>query len=188
MQKFWPFFAAGLLLVVAALLMIPQTGQAIYALLGIDTAGTVSLTSDFDAFVPLTSGYFPEDFTIKHVSSGAHTAPGLDRYSEVYASDTHFFKLIESQGEDAPALVPDPDFTIQQTPASLTDAVGDLAALLNGDPDPAQFDSSQVWTLTVELREVTVQVVSNLPRQEVIAVAEGLVPAYCTGTPTPDGQ
>ena len=105
MNKFWPFLAAGLLLVVAILLLIPQTNQAIFSLLGIETRGGAQEYGSFEAFVPFTPGYFPEDFVISHVGTGAHTAPGLDQYTEMYASDTHFFKLIQSQGKDAPLLV-----------------------------------------------------------------------------------
>lgn len=184
----WPFIAAALLLIVAVLLMIPQTGSAIFSLLGIETRGTVSVQGSFEPFVPFTPGYFPEDFIITHVGSGAYTAPDLDQYTENYASDTHFFKLIQSQGSAAPLLVPDEGFSIQDTPASLTNDVGDLEELLAGDPNPANFDTSEVWLLTVELKEITIQVVSNLPKEEVIAVAEGLVPTYCTSTPTPESS
>lgn len=186
MRKFWPFIAAGLLLVVGVLLMIPQTAQAIYGVFGIDTRGQSNVYGDFDAFVPFTPGYFPEDFTITYVGSGQHTAPDLDQYTETYASDTYFFKLIQSQGEGAPVWVPDDGFTIQKAPASITDQVGDLDELLQDDPDLAGFDTGQVWLVTVELKEITIQVVSNLPLQEVIAVAEGLVPTFCTSTPTPE--
>lgn len=186
MKKLWPFLAAGLLLLVAILLLIPQTNQAIYSLLGIDTRGGANVYGSFEAFVPFTPGYFPEGFIITHVGSGSHTSPGLDQYTETYASDTHFFKLIQSQGKDAPVLVPDEGFTIQTVPASISGDVGDLDELLKGDPNPTEFDTRQVWVITVELKEIIIQVVSNLPRQEVIAVAEGLVPSFCTSTPTPE--
>ena len=187
MKKFWPFMVAGLLLIAAILLMIPQTNQAIFTLFGIDTRGTTSVSGSFEAFVPFTPGYFPEDFIITHVGSGGHTAPDLDQYTESYASDTHFFKLIQSQGSAAPVLVPDEGFTIQTMPASLTNDVPDFDELIDGDLDLLKFGDDEVWLLTVELKEITIQLVSNLPEEEVIAVAEGLVPFYCTSTPTPEG-
>ena len=186
MKKIWPFLAAGLLLVISILLFIPEVNQALYSLMGNDMRGGVQVYGSFEAFVPFTPGYFPEDFIITQVGTGGHTAPELDQYTETYASDTHFFKLIQSQGKTAPVLIPDEGFTIQKVPASITKNVGDLNELLQGDPTPAEFDTSQVWMVTVELRGVTIQVVSNLPRQEVIAVAEGLVPSFCTSTPTPE--
>ena len=186
MRSLWPFLAAGVLLVLAILLFIPEVNQAIYSLLGDDMRSGAQVYGSFEAFVPFTPGYFPEDFIITQVGTGGHTAPGLDQYTETYASDTHFFKLIQSQGKDAPVLVPDEGFTIQKVPASITGDMGDLNELLKGDPNPAEFDTSQVWVMTVELREVIIQVVSNLPQQEVIAVAEGLVPSFCTSTPTPE--
>jgi len=186
MKKLWPFLATGLLLVILILLFIPEVNQVIDTLMGNDMRGGVQVYGSFEAFVPFTPGYFPEDFIITQVGTGGHTAPELDQYTESYASDTHFFKLIQSQGKDAPVLKPDEGFTIQKVPASITRDVGNLNDLLQGDPNPAEFDTSQVWVVTVEIKEVIIQVVSNLPRQEVIAVAEGLVPSFCTSTPTPE--
>jgi hypothetical protein len=43
-----------------------------------------------------------------------------------------------------------------------------------------------VWLVNVVMKEINVQVVSNLPREEVIRFANELIPQYCIYTPTPE--
>jgi hypothetical protein len=181
-----PFLAAGVLLILAVLLAIPATNQAIFNLLGIDTGGQSSVSSDFDAFIPFIPGYFPEDFMITSVGIDMHEAPDENIYSEHYASDEVFFKTIQSQGADVSMDIYNPDLTIQGTPASLTSQL-DIHALIGDDLDLNLYDTSEVWLLTLVMREIQVQVVSNAPYEEVIRFAEELIPQRCTSTPTPEG-
>jgi hypothetical protein len=176
---------AGVLLLLAVLLMIPATNQAIISLIGFDTRGQTSVSSEFEAFIPFIPGYFPEDFMITSVGTTSDEAPNHDSYSEYYASDTHFFKTIQRQGKDAPMAISNPNLTIQNNPASITDMV-DVDALVGDDLDLRRYDKSKVWLLTVVMKEINVQVVSNLPREEVIRFANELIPQYCIYTPTPE--
>jgi hypothetical protein len=180
-----PLLLAGFLILLAVFLMIPTTNQTILSLLGIDTQGKSAVSSDFDAFIPFIPGYFPEDFSITSVGTAVDEGPGKNTYSEFYASDTYFYKIIQSQGEEVPVIVPNSAITIQDNPASLTDQV-DVVGLIGGDLDLNQYSTSQVWMLSVVMKEINVQVVSNQPRDEVIRFAMELIPQYCIYTPTPE--
>jgi hypothetical protein len=180
-----PFVLAGMLLILAVLLMIPTASQAIISLIGIDTQGQTSVSGDFDAFIPFIPGYFPEDFMITTVGTTSDEAPDYDSYSEFYASDTHFFKTIQHKGKDIPMVISNPNLTVQNNPASITDMV-DVNALVGDDLDLRRYDTTKVWLLTVVMKDINVQVVSNLPREEVIRFANELIPQYCIYTPTPE--
>jgi hypothetical protein len=179
-----PFIVSGLILLLAVLLLIPTTSQALFALVGIDTAGSASI-GGFDAFIPFIPGYFPENFTITTASVGSREEPGWVEYTELYASETHFFKTIQRQGSELPTEIASPDLSIQASPASLTHPEN-LQELAGDDLDLTQYDTSEVWLLTVVMRGIQVQVLSNLPQAEVIRFAEELIPQRCTATPTPE--
>ncbi len=182
-----PFILAGALFILAILLMIPPTNKAIYALFGIDTSGKTTITSDFDAFAPFIPGYFPDGFEIKYVGSGGESAPDYDIYTEFYASDSHFFKLIESQGSVATPFVANLDRTVQGRPVELI-ADPDAVALISGDIDILKYDLNQLWHLSIFLKDIKVEIVSNLPPEEVLLLAENLIPSFCTSTPTPPAE
>jgi hypothetical protein len=181
-----PFLLAGILLILAVLLAIPASSQALLSLIGIQSNAVSSTIGGFDAFIPFIPGYFPEGFvgTSAGVTSDESRTAAI--YGEFYASDTHFFKTIQSQNKNPHVEIADPDLTIQGNPTILTSEV-DAGALIGGDLDLADYDTSEVWLLTVVMREIQVQVVSNAPKEEVIRFAEGLIPQRCTSTPTPDG-
>ena len=178
----------SLLLALTALMLIPSFNQAITASLGIRRSSQpVAAYNDFSAFIPFIPGYFPDDFEITHADTGSNTSPKISTYTETYASDTHFFKTIQSHGSAVLNLQPDPGFTIQDQPASLTNSFS-LAQLMEGDSlDLSRFDTQEVWLATVILKEIQIQVLTNLPREEAIHLAEGLIPSICTSTPTPEG-
>ncbi|MCB2178697.1 hypothetical protein KQH61_04715 [bacterium] len=181
MSKRITIFAAGALLLLSVLLVVPSTSEAIFGALGIDTGKTYY--NDFKPFTPYVPGYFPDDFDIIYVDNDAQLSKEVDTYTETYASAEYFFKLVESQGEGVPTLSPDPDFTIQGAPASLTS--GFDAALFAADTlELNTYDTSQVLVITVVLREINIQIVTNLSQEEAVRVAEGLVPAICTTKPT----
>lgn len=182
-----PFAAAGLLFALGILLLIPTTSRGIFELLGIDpTRGDIPVYNGFEPFVPYVPGYFPEDFDITHVSNSAHLSTEINTYTETYASETHFFQLIESQGPSVPVLTPAPDLTIQDQRAGLSEGL-DLTLSPENKLDLSQFDTGKSWTVTFVLNEIYIQVATNLPREEAFRVAEGLVPAICTTKPTPEG-
>jgi hypothetical protein len=184
----WTILSFGLLLAFAALLLRPSTNQAIIARLGLDRANRPAPAyNGFDAFIPFIPGYFPEEFEITHAETGSRTSSEINTYSETYASDTHFFKTIQSQGANIPEPQLDLNIKIQDQPASLTNIIN-IAQLFEGDTlDLSRYDTKEIWLLTVVLKEVTIQIATNLPKEEVIRVAEGLIPSICTSTPTPEG-
>jgi hypothetical protein len=185
-RKLWSLIIAGLLILLSALLVIPATGQAVYGLFGIDTSSKDSIAyNGFEPFIPFVPGYFPDNFEITHVSTGSHLSPEIDTYTETYASDSHFFLLIQSQGEAVPPLYQQPGLTVQDHPANLAHPAPN-SILPADDLDLSLYDLTETWVLTVVLREINILVVTNLPREEALNVADGLVPAICTSTPTPE--
>ena len=185
--KTLPFAAAGLLFTFVALMMIPSTSQMIFRSLGIEPSADDSpVYNGFEPFIPYVPGYFPEDFDITHVSNGAYLSPKINTYTETYASDEYFFMLIESQGPAVPELYPDTDFLIQDHPARLSETL-ELSLSSDDELDLNRFKTGETWTVAVLVKEIYIQVVTNLPRQEAIRVAEELVPAICTNKPTPEG-
>ena len=181
----YPFLIAGILLGLAILLLIPQTNQAIFSLLGIDTQGQSTVSSDFDAFIPFIPGYFPEGFYALSVGLAVDKSPNKDTYSEFYASEEYFFKIIQSQGQGVDPISSAPNLIVQGSPANLTNQVA-LEALIGEDLDLDLFDTSEVWKLSVVMGEISVQVISNQPAEEVIRFANELIPQRCTKTPTPE--
>lgn len=182
-SKRFTIIGASVLFVLAILMLIPSTSQAIFSALGIAQENSKSVYNGFEPFTPFVPGYFPDGFDIIYVDNDAQYRDDIDTYTETYASADHFFKLVESQGSGVPALTPDPDLHIQDQPASLTS--GFDPSLFSADTfDLSTYDTSEVQIVTVSLKQITVQVVTNLPQEEAIQIAEGLVPAICTTKPT----
>jgi hypothetical protein len=57
---------------------------------------------------------------------------------------------------------------------------------MEDDLDLSQYNTQDVWLISVVLKNIHIQLVTNLPREAAIAVAEGLIPSICTSTPTPE--
>ena len=170
----WLILTFTLLLALAALLLIPGTQQAILSGLGFASPSQPDISyNGFAAFIPFIPGF--------------DTSSSISTYTETYASDTHFFITIQSQGQAVLPLQPDPGFTIQGQPASLTNSVdlGTLAA--NVTLDLKLFDTQEVWLVNLVLKGITIQLITNLSEAEAIQVANGLIPSICTSTPTPEG-
>ena len=189
-KKLLPFAAAGVLLVLAVLLMIPGVNQAIYGMFGVDASVAVSGASaiaynGFEPFIPFVPGYFPDEFDISYVGTGGHSAPDADTYTETYAAETAFFQLIQSQGSAVPDLAPGQELQIQGQPARMNPANMTEIAFVE-TLDTAGFGLDDGWVLTVVLKEIHIQLVTNLPAEEAVRIAEGLVPAVCTSKPTPE--
>jgi hypothetical protein len=74
-----PFILAGVLLILAVLLLIPPTNQALLSFIGIDGGG--SAVGGFDAFIPFIPGYFPEGFISTKVGVTHDDTLGANTYS-----------------------------------------------------------------------------------------------------------
>jgi len=181
----WLFLSFGLIMAVSALLLIPATNQAILSFFSSGNNSQAIAYNGFDAFIPFIPGYFPDTFEISYASNGSSTSSGVNIYTETYASETHFFKTIQSQGAGVAALKPDPSFTIQGQPASLTSDFN-LTDLIGEDLDLSHFDTREFWMVSVVLKDINIQLVTNLSKEEAVRVADGLIPSICTSTPTPE--
>ncbi len=173
----------ALVLIVTSLLMIiPATRDGILSSLGIIEGKPVY--NGFEPFVPFVPGYFPDDFEIIRVETYQSVAQELSLYSELYASDTAFIKIIQQQGWAVPGYMPEARFVIQDVPASLTETDPD-EWLREKEKAGLQLDLSNGWMVSSAAeRNTYIQVISNLPPDQILEVAEGLVPAICTTKPT----
>lgn len=192
-KKLVPILLAVVLLAAAIALLIPGVRGPLDAWTkGTGPGGSVSMTG-FEAFIPYTPGYFPEGFKVQQVGAGSTTAPDVEVYEEFYASETHFIKLIQSQGEAAAAWAESGKFRdegyalsrslqVQGQPAEI-DWEADLEGLVGGDIDLSAYDTADAVMVTFFLEGIKIQVVTNLPEEEAIAVAENLVPSVCLSKP-----
>jgi hypothetical protein len=179
---YWPFFLAAFLLVVLLVWQIPAVQNTVVSWIN-PNAGQVSVRSDFDAFIPYTMGYFPDDFSIKDVGVGGHTAPNYDQYQEWYISDTQFVILLETKGADT--VLPEGEAIIIQDGPAVLIADPDLDEIASEFVHLAQFDTSESYQIVFFKGEVMLEVITNLPRVEAVKVADLLIPSQCTKPPTP---
>jgi len=186
-SPFWTFTFAGLLLILAILWLVPSASQAVLSVLRLVRSNQPAPAyNGFDAFIPFIPGVFPDEFEITLAKTDSQTTSQVSIYTETYASDTHFFKTIQQMGPAVPQLQPDPGFTIQGQPASLTNTI-DLAQQMDSDPlDLRIYDTQEIWLVSVVLKGIHIQLITNLPKETAIQVSEGLIPSICTSTPTPE--
>ena len=163
------------------MMVIPTTRKAIFDFLGLIEDKPVY--NGFEPFVPFVPGYFPDDFEITHVGHSESLSEDVNVYSEIYATDTHFFKTIQQQGKGVPDSIPESGFTIQGSPAILEETHPENW-LRDTESDNTRFDLDNGWLVTFIIKEIHIQVVTNLPEDEAVLIAEGLIPAICTTRPT----
>lgn len=163
----------ALVLIVSSLLMIiPATRDGILSAVGIIEAKPVY--NGFEPFVPFVPGYFPNDFEITRVETNQSVSEELSFYSEMYASDTAFIKIIQQQGWAVPGYMPEARFVIQDVPASLTQTDPD-EWLREKEKTGLHLDLSNGWMVSLVLKGIHIQVITNLAQEEALLVAEGLV-------------
>jgi hypothetical protein len=112
----------------------------------------------------------------RHILTGGTTAPGAEYWEFEFhptsrrRRDERFIRLIEGVGENVPGL-----------PAGKEARVGDQVAVLTNNLEPRHEIASDPPTpagarvLAWTIGEVKIELVSNLPESEMIAVAESLV-------------
>ncbi|MBT4002828.1 MAG: hypothetical protein HOF10_05870 [Chloroflexi bacterium] len=138
--------------------------------------------ADFEAFIPYTMGYFPEDFTILTTGTYATHEPNLDQFEEWYGSDKYFVKIIQSLGLDVDLW--DQFFAATRSllvlgyPAEIV-YVESPADWVGNQFDLNNYDTHQTRLVTFFVDELKVELVSNLPEEEFIQVIENLVPSIC---------
>lgn len=172
---------AFVLIVSSILMLIPATRDGILSSLGIIEAKPVY--NGFEPFVPFVPGYFPDNFDITKVETHQSVSEELSLYSEMYASDTVFIKIIQQQGWGVPRFMPDARFIIQEVPASLT-RTDPNEWLREKEKTGLHLELTEGWVVSLEIKGTYIQVITNLPQEEALLVAEGLVPAICTTKPT----
>jgi len=129
---------------------------------------------DSEAFPPYMPTYLPNGLDI--ALSGGSTAPGAEYWEFEFhptprrKGDDRFIRLIEGVGENVPGLPEGREVMVGDQPAVWTSDLEPRHEVTSDPPTPA---SAQV--LSWYIGEVKIELVSNLPESEMIAVAESFV-------------
>ncbi len=164
------------ILLIAIILFIPSIQNLIQPT---PSSGSYA---DFDAFIPYTLGYFPQDFTILNTGTNATHEANLDQFEEWYGSDNDFIKIIQSLGPDVEqwdqTFASTRSLLVLDQPAEIV-YVDHPADWVGDQFDLDKYDSNQTRLVTFFIDELKIQVVSNLPEEEFIQVIDNLVPSIC---------
>ena len=60
----------------------------------------------------------------------------------------------------------------------------DVAGLVSADLDVTQFTLDESYLITFFIEDIKLEVITNLPREEAIRVADELIPTQCLNPPT----
>ncbi|MEJ2599712.1 MAG: zf-HC2 domain-containing protein [Anaerolineales bacterium] len=139
-----------------------------------------SAIGGFTAFTPYHATYLPKGF--KH--SGMGTATGWPDYEALELTydrkGGQFFTLLESKGGEAQGLPSGEEIYLRESPAVFIASFATSSAeLVNKKPGLSivtEFDYSQTNLLTWFMGEVRIDMFSNLPKAEMVKIAESLVP------------
>lgn len=141
-----------------------------------------SVYQDFGAFIPYTIGYFPEGFSITTAGTDSHREDTLDRFEEWYGSENYFIQLIQDKGKSVElwdqGYAASRSLLVQDQPAEIK-IIEDPSSWVSEGFDLSKYDVSQSLMLTFFIDDLRIQVVSNLPENEIIQVAENLIPSIC---------
>ncbi len=145
-------------------------------------APPISPYEEFGAFIPFTMGYFPENFTILTADTLATHEANFDRFEEWYTSDQYFIKIIQVQGLGRPLWdqlnTTSQSLFIQEQYAEII-VVNDKENWVGDEFNLSEFDTKQMRTISFFLKEIRIQIVSNLPEDILTKVAENIVPSIC---------
>jgi hypothetical protein len=127
------------------------------------------------AFQPYMPTWLPEGLDLG--MTGGTTAPGVEYVEFEFhpmpprKGDERFIRLVEGKGEALPGLPEGREVTVNGQRAVFTSELHDRHEIQVDPPTPI---GAQVLSWT--LGEIQIELVSNLPEEEMIAVAESLVP------------
>jgi len=127
------------------------------------------------AFTPYMPAWLPEGLDVG--VSGGTTAPGAEYVEFEFhpmpprKGDERFIRLIEGKGEAVPGLPEGREVTINGQRAVFTSELSERHEIQVDPPTPAG-----ARLLAWYVGEIKMELVSNLPEEEMIAVAESLVP------------
>lgn len=127
------------------------------------------------AFRPYLPSWLPEGLDLS--LNGGTSAPGVEYVEFEFhpmpprKGDERFIRLIEGKGEALPGLPEGREITVNGQRAVFTSELSDRHEIQVDPPTPA---GARVLSWT--MGEIQIELVSNLPEAEMIAVAESLVP------------
>ncbi len=143
-----------------------------------DTPGTGSSMGigGFYAFTPFAPQYLPEGFDSS--GSGGTSAPDFDRLVLTYSADPLFVNLVQSKGAGAEVLPQGENRVINGNPGvfvRLFVTSGEqLQREIPGVPLVTSFDYRATSLLAWRSGEVRIELVSNLPEEEILKIARAL--------------
>ena len=139
-----------------------------------------SAIGGFTAFTPYHAAYLPKGFK----NSGMGTATGWPDYEALELTydrkGGQFFTILESKGGEAGGLPSGEDVIIGESPAvfipSFATSSAELVSKKPGLSIVTEFDYSHTNLLVWFMGEVRIEIFSNLPKSEMIKIAESLAP------------
>lgn len=144
----------------------------------------------FEAFTPYSPQYLPDGFDGTGI--GGTTAPDLEILTLTYEKGKQFISLLQSKG---PGL----DELPRGSPVKIDGEMGvfvqvfatsskDLQQKIPSIPIVENLDWSTTSLLAWQVGEIRLELVSNLPKEEILRVARSLVPAESNEEKTPPNQ
>lgn len=134
---------------------------------------------DFEAFTPYAPQYLPEGFDCGGV--GGESAPEYIRLALTYSRDEQFVTLLQSKGLSAGDLPSGENIDINGEAGVFVQVFAtsseELQQKIPSVPIVTNFDYGTTSLLAWHIGEIKLELVSNLPEEEILKIARSLVPA-----------
>lgn len=188
-----------LMLILALLLAAPPTwtlaariGDWVGSWFHFITPGTECSMSvgDFKAFTPYAPHYLPEGFDCGGI--GGTTAPGFDRLELTYSHGEQFVTLLQSKGPVLDELPPGSLVQVNGETGVFVRVFATSSEALHQKipsiPIVKNLDYGLTSLLAWRIGEINLELVSNLPEEEILKIARSLVPAENSEGEIPPNQ
>ena len=145
------------------------------------TPGTESSMSigDFEAFTPFSPQYLPKGFESSGL--GGTTAPDYVRLELTYSYGEQFASVLQSIGLGTEKLPQGETLKINTVDGVFVPVFAsssqELQQKISSIPIVTNFDYGTTSLLAWHLGEVKIELVSNLPKEEILKIARSLAPA-----------
>ncbi len=130
----------------------------------------------FTAFTPYHATYLPEGF--QHSLLGSTTTPDWESFELGYDNKEQFIILVQSKGADVTSLPIGEDIYVISHPAifipSFATSLEELQLKRPTISTVTNFDYTNTHLLTWFVEEIKIELFSNLPKEEMLKVAESL--------------
>ncbi len=145
---------------------------------------------DFEAFTPYDPQYLPKGFDCS--GTGGESAPEYVRLALTYSRDEQFVTLLQSKGPGAGDLPQGRSIDVNGEAGVFVQVFATSSEKLQQKiptiPIVTNFDYGTTSLLAWHIGEIKLELVSNLPEEEILKIACSLVPAESSGGELPPNQ